>query len=321
MKIALLGNCAWATYTTENHFRISLESLGHEVTILEETLRLDGLQYLEQARLAQVDLLLWVHTPTLEIPRVSHMLDGFKGLGIPTVGYHLDLYRGLKREGQHGFDHPWWHCDHIFSPDGGAPKGYWEERGINHHWSPPGVLAESCYMAEPDYDKHPEPIIFVGSRGYHPEHPFRGELINWLERTYKGQFKLYEHNSKMREHALNVLYSSAKVIIGDSCTINGEAPFRYWSDRVPETLGRGGFLLHPTTPGMDEFFQDGVHLESFERGDWEELADLIEWALESPLEVDEIRRAGQNEVKQRHTYTTRMMSMLRTVTQLNGLPR
>lgn len=314
MRVAFLGNFAWATFTTENDIRRSLESLGHEVIQLQETDRLDGLEYLAQVKAADPDWFQWQHTPTFNYPHVQEMLDGIKALGIPTVAYHLDLYRGLKREGQHNHMFPWWHCDHVFSPDGGAPEGWWEERGINHHWSPPGVLADSCYSARPNLALHPHPIIFVGSRGYHAEHPFRGELLSWLETTYGDDFKLYEHSSVMREHKLNVLYASAKVIIGDSCTVNGVAPHGYWSDRVPETLGRGGFLLHPATPGMESYFQDGVHLETFNRECFEEeLPDLIDWALDDEWARGAMSKNGQAEVIKRHTYRTRMQTVIETV--------
>ena len=47
---------------------------------------------------------------------------------------------------------------------------------------------------------------------------------------------------------INNLYASARVMVGDSCFAGAD---RYWSDRVPEVLGRGGFLIFPKTPGLE----------------------------------------------------------------------
>jgi spore maturation protein CgeB len=53
--------------------------------------------------------------------------------------------------------------------------------------------------------------------------------------------------NEMRGTALNYLYAKTKVVVGDSVI----SP-NYWSNRVVETLGRGGFLIHKEVEGIKE---------------------------------------------------------------------
>lgn len=77
-------------------------------------------------------------------------------------------------------------------------------------------------------------------------------------------------------------------MIGDSCFAGSPKGAYYWSDRIPETLGRGGFLIHPYVDGLGRQFNllehdepvtyDAGHLAVWDAGDWEALGDLIEWS-------------------------------------------
>jgi hypothetical protein len=54
----------------------------------------------------------------------------------------------------------------------------------------------------------------------------------------------------MRDNAtLTTLYSADTIVVGDSMFSDEEeadyGELRYWSDRLPETIGRGGLLMHP----------------------------------------------------------------------------
>ena len=147
----------------------------------------------------------------------------------------------------------------MFTPDGDpASEAWFAEQGINHVYVPPAVVSDECtvgnYRPELDHD-----VIFVGSKHYHPEWPHRGELLAWLEATYGDRFKRYGGDVQvMRGQDLNDLYASAKVVVGDSLCLPGHT--RYWSDRYYETVGRGGFLIAPCVPGIEEHFTDGEHL-------------------------------------------------------------
>jgi len=181
-------------------------------------------------------------------------------------------------------------------------------KGINHFWMPPGVFEPECSLAEP-VPEMVQDVIFVGSYGYHPEWPYRRELIDWLKTTYRSRFTHHDHASGMRGHRLNQLYASAKVVVGDSCC-PGFKQTRYWSDRVPETLGRGGFLIHPWIRGIEEQFQDRKHFIEYEYGNLRNLATDIQFYLEHTEARERIRLAGHEWVKAHHTYTHRVKAML-----------
>ena len=93
---------------------------------------------------------------------------------------------------------------------------------------------------------------------------------------------------------------------------NGTMYFTGNSDRLPETLGRGGFLIHPDTYWRGQF-TPGVHLECFRPGDWDGLCDLIDACLEDPDRRGRVAAQGAHRVRRHHTYTARMEAMLETV--------
>lgn len=159
-------------------------------------------------------------------------------------------------------------------------------------------------------------VIFVGSKGYHPEYSYRPKLINWLEETYGDKFARYAGDSEKyglaRGERLNKLYASSKIAIGDSLCIGFKYPY-YWSDRVYETLGRGGFMIHPYIKGMEEDFEAGKHLIFYEFGNFKNLKELIDYYLTHDEEREKIRLAGHEYVKENHTYRNRWQTILETL--------
>lgn len=247
--------------------------------------------------------------------------------GIPTCSVHLDRFWDLERE-HLVWDHdPLFTVAHAFTADGGNDDR-WAAAGINHHWLPPAVDREE---AEADLSaivvRDVPPIIFAGSGSYryHRAYGERGELLHHLNTNYGRRFGHYGHDGNrpvVRGPALNAIYRAAKVVVGDSCfanrPYNGEQrnlADRYWSDRIPETLGRGGLLLHPLVPGLYEAF--GGRVNTYDPGDWRDLDNRIEYFMNlDPDVAAATARAGREEVLSGHTYTHRMADVLRTV----GLP-
>ncbi|MEX2253026.1 MAG: glycosyltransferase, partial [Thermoleophilaceae bacterium] len=132
----------------------------------------------------------------------------------------------------------------------------------------------------------------------------------------KGREPIYEcagvATNQIRGPLLADLYASIKVVVGDSCLLPGDHG-RYWSDRIPETLGRGGFLLHPWVGGIDDHFTDGEHLRLWPAGDWRELQRLIEHYLRNDDERRRIAEAGRLHVLENHTYTVRVRQLLERI--------
>jgi hypothetical protein len=314
MKIAFLGNFT-VPYSSESHHAVTLEALGHDVARIQEGDYGDNI--LAQSNGA--DLFVWVHShgcpPSLSQP-ITHVLNQLSARGVVTLTYHLDLYAGIPARFNEYVGHPFLtRLDHFFSVDPKLVeylnKAHTQTRG---HYLTAGVLESECYLADPS-GLTPRDVIFVGSYHYHPEWPYRKQLIDWLKGTYGDGFRGFGPNfdsGSVRGASLNRVYASAKVVVGDSFSPGFDYP-GYWSDRIPETLGRGGFLIHPNIDGIGDFYQDGVHLCLYDFNDFDQLKEYIDYYLGNDVEREAIRLAGHQHVKENHTFTNRWREILGTV--------
>lgn len=308
MNVVFLGNFD-VPYSTENDFAKTYEKLGHKVTKLQEnrTTTSKILQACERA-----DLFHYVHTHSWETPGLHSMEYVLEHLNCYSISVHLDYWRGLAREKDVG-NHPFWKTDFVFTADGGSNDWY-REKGINHYYSPAGILEDSCYLGQKD-ERFSFDVVFVGSKGYHPEWAYRPQLINWLESIYQEKFERVAGDTRhgtIRGAELNNLYNSAKVIVGDTLCLNFNHP-DYYSDRLFETVGRGGFLIFPKIKGIEKMFKLGEELITYEFGNFDQLKGLIDYYLEHEEERDKIRLAGMERVKNEHTYTHRLSKILETL--------
>lgn len=305
MKIGFIGNFI-PLHSTENDRKWSFEQLGHQVITFQEN-QTTKEQLLAAAK--QLDVLFYSHThdPSYVIEGLREVFATYKRWGVPTVSVHLDRWVGLQRVRDMGKEATWF-TEFIFMADGSPEAAeMYRKLGLNWYYLKPGVVERDCYIAPPDYRKFPHEIVFVGSKGYHPEYPWRPQLIEWLHKTYGTRFGHYGNDGirVVRGHELNVLYSTAKIAVGDSCF--GGRP-NYVSDRYYETRGRGGLLLHPEIEGVD-----GVGVITYKHGDFEDLKEAIESTLASEYLVNEVRLKGFQHVKANETYTNRAKEMLEVI--------
>lgn len=316
MKVVFLGNFV-VPYTTENDLAYSYEKLGHEVIRLQED-RTTGEEVLRRAQGA--DLLHYVHTHGWETQghrTIAEVLRSLKRQGVPTISTHLDYWRGLKREVDVA-NHPFWNTEYVFTADGGSNDWY-RAKGINHYYLKAGVVERDCYIG--DYtQEYAYDVVFVRSRNYHPEWPYRPQLIEWLEKTYGDRFAHFGGDGRgvVRGKQLNDLYASAKVVIGDTLCMDFEHP-EYWSDRIYETTGRGGFIIHPYIQGLENDFAIDEEIVTYEYGNFEELKYKIDHYLQYDVEREKIRRAGHERTKRDHTYTNRIGEVLATLKEKGAI--
>jgi hypothetical protein len=315
MKIVFLGNFG-VDYSSETHHKKSLESLGHQVTPLQETQASSEL-VLEESMNA--DMFVWVHTHGWETPgnlKMDQVLSYLKRANIPSVTYHLDLWLGLQRQSDLHKDSVYKSIEHFFTVDKKMAEWFNENTEVKGHYLPAGVFAPECYMAQPEppYNE----VIFVGSKGYHPEWSYRPELINHLAQKYGPRFQHYGGDGLgvVRGDKLNQLYADSKVVVGDSLSLNFDYP-GYWSDRIYETTGRGGFIIHPEIDGLETQFEYGKEIATYKFGDFEELDKQIDYFLEHDEERETIRRAGFERTKKDHTYAKRWETIIDEVSS-NG---
>jgi SAM-dependent methyltransferase len=324
MTIYYIGNFT-QKHCTEVHLALTLEQLGHTVIRAQENEL--GSQWAGDIVVGGgVDLVLYTRTwgDYVQPQDIAYLREN----GITTASYHLDLYVGLERKYLHQGrslaeilkTDPFWQTDYVFTPDG-DPKSQavFKANGVRHHYIRPGVYKGECELVEPEAGKMQD-VLFVGGGDYpgsplgygHPEWPYRDRLIEWLRNTYGERFKKYGHpNETVRNAELNQLYANAKVVIGDSVCLDFKHT-NYWSDRIYETIGRGGFIIHPYIKGLEREFTDGKNIIFYEYGNWAQLKQLIDhWT--DPVNEDErieIRNASFELVKANSTYTNRLQEAL-----------
>ena len=323
MRVVYVGNFG-PEHSTENHVARALTNNGHTVVKVQES----GLDWTGAAYNAAAyfpDLFLWTRTAGFDPANLADQqdcIDTLRYQGIPSVGYHLDRWWGLNREPDIHRS-PFFRVDLLVTADGGH-QTEWEQAGVNHHWMPPAISQGEAVRGtyNPAYACD---VAFVGNLiGYgHPEWAgYRQDLFNHLQRRFRGRFRVFPGQGKpaIRGRALQDLYASVRVVVGDSCLAGGAT--RYWSDRVPETLGRGGNLIHPYVEGIE---MEHPFLAVWGLGDWEDLDELIDRRLaESDENREEFIALNYAHTLEHHTYERRMadlMVLLRVKGWLNAYER
>ncbi len=307
-KIVFLGNFR-VDYSSETHHANTLESMGHKVIRMQES-EAKSEEILKNA--IDSDLFIWIHTHGWRTPGKHEMGQVLRTLAdykIPTMTYHLDLWFGLQR--QRDLDnHPVYkYIGHFFTVDKKMSDWFNQKTNVKGHYISAGVYDKECIIKQVELKND---VIFVGSKKYHSEWKYRPQLIDWLEDTYKERFQHYGMGGlpSIRGTKLNKLYWSTKIVVGDTLCINFKYP-DYWSDRVYETMGRGGFIIHPYVQGMEREFEDKKHLVFYEYGNFNQLKELIDYYLEHDEEREAIRKAGHELVKSKYTYRNRWEQILK----------
>lgn len=331
LRVAFLGS--WEPYyTTENELRDAMERNGMRVDCYTERdiEQVDDLTALIAAG-EGYDFVLWVSTKSARdawgLDRQWKLIAMAKKAGVPLVAYHLDRWWDLSREDW--LDDPYFKIDLVVTADGGHDD-LWETKQINHRWLPPAISERWCKpgMWREEYACD---VMFVGNWGAygHTEWQHRYDLIAFLDKQY-GQINRPGRRGlrllpklglpAIRGLDLNDAYWSAKVVVGDSCLVprrDGSPMTRYCSDRVPETLGRGGILIHPSVEGIDKLYGEQF---VWELGDWAGLRDGIDLLIDAQDgahesgwvrgSVSEHRLWQIEKIKAEHTYTVRIRQLV-----------
>ena len=310
--IVFLGNFE-VEYSSENHHAKSLEALGHTVEKLQE--RVARTEVILNSALNS-DLFIWVHTHgwrTTGKITMDSVLARLKNAGIPTMTYHLDLWFGLDRQQDLSGDNFYKTIGHFFTVDKLMADWFNENTEVKGHFLPAGVYDKECVIHK-DYDgkEFDQDIIFVGSKRYHHEYPYRPQLIEYLRSKYGKRFLHVGGDGDtgtIRGEALNRIYARTKISIGDSLNIGFKYPY-YTSDRLFESTGRGGFTIYPRIEGLQEYFEDGKEIVFYEHGNLEDLSNKIDKYLQDDVEREKIRMAGHKRTQDFHTYVHRWSEIL-----------
>lgn len=305
MIISFLGNFG-VDYSSESHHAKTLENMGHEVIRIQENEPI--------FETPDCDLFVWVHTHNWASDGIEALIKKYKG-NVPIVSYHLDLWIGLEREKDLEIDPFYKLIDHWFVTDKLMADWLNKNTDVKGYYLPAGVFEPETIML-PKKNDVPD-VVFVGSKGYHPEYPYRPHLIDWLQETYGDKFGHYSGEEGTRGLKrglhLNQLFADTKVVVGDTLCLNFNYPW-YFSDRLFETTGRGGFLIMPYIKGLEDQFEIGKEVVTYTFGDFEGLKDIIDYYLTHDAEREKIRKAGFERAKRDHTYTQRWETILKEIT-------
>jgi hypothetical protein len=192
-------------------------------------------------------------------------------------------------------------ADVCFVTDGGHDDT-WRDHRINHVLLRQGIHEPHAHVGTPLKD-HP-PIVFIGTYSY----PARMALIDALRARYGDAFTHYGLGGDRREvrgEDLNNILASAKIVVGDSVP----SP-HYWSNRIYEITGRGGFLMHPRVAGLEKEFIDGVHYAGYDFGSWENVYTQIDHYLTHEDARRSIQMKGHLLTREHYTYTKRCAKLL-----------
>jgi len=317
MKIAYIGNFN-PPYSTENDIKKAFEYLGHEVIALQEN-ALNPAMVRDAA--FNSDLLLI--TSSWEVLPLETMLDIFfecAKRNIPTATIHLDTFWPTHRQGRGWWKNPMFFTSYIFTADGDW-QDKWKLLGRNHIWLPPAVRHDAAKFGtfRPEYECD---VAFVGSNGrnYHEDvWTYRTELIDqlydmckrnsWKFKNPGGENYSPNMGKVDRNDDMNDFYASAKVTVGDSLCVKKEAS-NYWSDRVPEATGRGGFLIMPK---IDALKEQGWDIPQYKWGDWVDLESMIRTYLSSDTARERTTKYNQKVTAKNHSYVNRVQTIINEV--------
>jgi len=280
----------------EEYIAEGFENLGYSVVRIEQST--DPQLIHRKILLNRPDILLF--TKYILPKEVQNAIERGREWGIRTVCWLFDLYWGYHRE--HRIKENYFKADYVFTTDGGHDRE-WKEAGINHKCVRQGIRDKECYIADGVQEYA---VIFVGSDN--PAYPYRQKMLGEIFLQFKG-FKWFGRGDtdEVRGEALNKLYAKTKIVIGDSVY----SPY-YWSNRVVETLGRGGFLIHPEVEGIKEEYP---YLVTYQKDNIQDLKNRIMFYLNHEYERQEIIRKNFEHVKKNFTIEKKCQEIIDVLIQ------
>jgi hypothetical protein len=287
MKISFIGK--FKNFHDEEYIAQSFELLGHEVQRVHESYLTSDIY--EAIDRFNPDIVLWTKLMVAEPGKVREHMKKYK-----TVCWVFDLYWGYEREFRLT-THPAFTADYVFTTDGGHEEDFKRVK-INHKCVRQGIFHTECTLV-PGTPK--DMVIFVGSDN--AMNSPRQKQLAFIEDTYGDKFKWYGRldTNEVRGMQLNQLYADNKIVVGDSVY----SP-NYWSNRVVETLGRGGFLIHREVPGLKEEYP---YLVTY-NGELGDLKEKIDYYLAHEDERVNIVNKNIEWVKERYTMDKKCKELL-----------
>lgn len=254
-RVLWIGNWRPA-HSTENHLAASLRGLGWDVAQAQEDECVHEWDAL-WARAHQADLVGYTRTQSMGLPKAKAetLWRSLAAAGIPTVSYHLDKFIGLDRERFVRDRDPLFTTSRVFTADGDPHP--WARWGVRHSWLRAGVLADECRPGTPNGRWAGYDVAFVGtSQRYHREWRYREQMLATLKARFGDRLLVVPRQGQpaVRGWALNDLYATVPVIVGDSLALNRERSLYWCADTETEVLTRRGWLRYDEVRRGDDAY-------------------------------------------------------------------
>jgi len=182
---------------------------------------------------------------------------------------------------------------------------------------PAGCDTQAYRPMEPDRERYPADIVFLGSGGRHyPCSALRAEMVRHLHDRYGDRFAVYGRGWRKHDYPYvrpfletaaeeAQAYASCKVALG----INAFQVEGYTSARMWKAMGSGACYLTHHFPGIEDWFVQQENVTW-----WRTLGELdayIDYYLRRDDERQRVAQAGCAKVHQEHSWVARMDTMLR----------
>lgn len=278
MKIAFLGNFNnQANNKIEESMSYVLRDMGHEVLEFDEKdFNKDDIIN------ADADILLFFKGGTgVGEMSVDELVDMLYKVPYTKVCWYFDKVWGARIEYMMKIAPV---TDFVFLTDGTFVRRH---NYINFY-----ELKQAIDAVKPGKGKYKKefdvPIVFPGTI-----YGQRKEWAEYLKHNYGDAFQIV---NGIFDSDLEDLCESAKVFVAPKYPQDNH----YWSNRIYQVIGRGGFLIHPYLTGLAEEFEDGEHLVFYRNP--KEMIEKINYYLQNDEERERIREKGQKHCLENHTY-------------------
>jgi len=297
-KILYLGN--WDnpfSDTTENHIKHSFEKLGHRVIpINEKHFYQERNRILEEIYYEGVDMFFF-HKAGLDVYDIpaQDITELLTYITCKKVFWFFDKVEvnvpEKKRE-------RWMELVIPFVDYGFLTDETWIRR---HKYPNISVLRQGIGDKDLSLGKYKKeydvPIAFLGT-----VYGKRREWVMALKKEFGNDFRVFNN---IFGQNLKDFCASSKILIG----LSYPSDDFYWSSRIYQTTGNGGFLITPRLEGLkEEGWIEGEHYVGYST--YSELVEKIKYYLEHEEERQKIQKQGYGFCISHFTYTDRVKELL-----------
>lgn len=294
MRIAYVAKHGCGGNQDEDAIAFALRKLGHEVICYKERFCVDITE--------KCDFVLFHHWTD------TRSMHNLRDMGIPLVFWNFDLveWPDPTIEARNATRRKWMHEVMKVVDLGFCTDGDWVAKHPDRLvWLPQG-FDERQKPAIPIHKT--VPILFTGiGRGGGTQ---RESFVAEMRDRYGGDFVHYQkglHGDKLAQ-----TIAESKIVVAPDSPVTD----RYWSNRVYNVLGMGGFLLHPYTDGLDRQYFGSIMMYKNRKHLHDTITDCLQ---EYDLLSDHVRWTGNFHTIQHNTYRHRCEVLVSTVKARLGI--